>query len=217
MDVQPAGVWHVTYDTYSTRRVGEDFSTDLGLTYGFKLSGDVGMEVGVDWLSRTTYPFYFNAKAGIAEGALSSGSPGIGLGIFNVGTKKGDAAAGIGGTNQNVIHVELGKTFGDVRLHAGYYNGNDNILVSSTGAKEDDGFMIAFDYGFEPVEDADGSYNKYILAGDWASGDNLLGGGGVGLFWFFTRNASLLMGPVWFNDQGLNGKMKWTTQLDVNF
>ena len=44
MDVQPAGVWHLTYDTYSTRRAGGDFPTDLGLTYGFKLSEDVNAE-----------------------------------------------------------------------------------------------------------------------------------------------------------------------------
>jgi len=58
---------------------------------------------------------------------------------------------------------------------------------------------------------------KLMLAADYASGENAIGGGGVGLYWFFTPNTSLLVGPVWFNDEVINGKMKWTTQLDINF
>ena len=27
----------------------------------------------------------------------------------------------------------------------------------------------------------------------------------------------LLVGPVWFNDRGLNGRMKWTAQTDITF
>jgi hypothetical protein len=39
----------------------------------------------------------------------------------------------------------------------------------------------------------------------------------VGLHTFLAANIDLLVGPVWFNDPGRNGKMKWTTQIDVNF
>lgn len=210
MDVQPAGVWHLTYDTYSSRRAGGDLPTDLGLTYGLRLGPRLNAEVGFDWFSRTTYPVYLNAKIGAPEGAFSPGSPGINIGIFNVGTKKGV-------TDQNILHFIIGKTVGRGRLHASYYKGDDKLLVSSTGNKEDSGFMFGFDYGFNPVSDGDGSYNKFVVAGDYASGDNAVGGGGIGLYWYFTRNASLLAGPVWYNDQGLYGKMKWTMQLDVNF
>jgi len=217
MDVQPAGVWHFTYDNYSNRRTNDyAFTNDLGLTYGLKLSEDVNMELGFDWLSDVNYPVFFNAKLGIPEGKLSPNSPGINVGIFGVGTKKYDATTGVG-TNQNIFDFILGKTVGRGRLHAGYYNGNDNILVSSDGNKEGDGFMFGFDYGYNPVEDSEGTYNKYVIAGDYMSGDNLWGGGGVGLYWYFTRNASLLVGPVWYNDQGINGKVKWTTQIDINF
>ena len=48
-------------------------------------------------------------------------------------------------------------------------------------------------------------------------GDNAIGGGGAGVYYFFTPDISLLTGPVWFNDPGINGRMKWTTQLDINF
>ena len=36
------------------------------------------------------------------------------------------------------------------------------------------------------------------------------------LTYFFTKNISILTGPVWFNDSKVNGEQKWTTQLDVN-
>jgi hypothetical protein len=59
--------------------------------------------------------------------------------------------------------------------------------------------------------------DKVQFAADYASGKNYIGGGGVGLYYYFTPNISILAGPVWFNDKGINGKMKWTTQLDMNF
>jgi hypothetical protein len=37
------------------------------------------------------------------------------------------------------------------------------------------------------------------------------------VYFFFTPQIDLLVGPVWFNDRSINGSMKWTTQLDVNF
>jgi hypothetical protein len=39
----------------------------------------------------------------------------------------------------------------------------------------------------------------------------------VGLYTFFNNDISLLVGPVWFNDRGINGRMKWTAQLDANY
>lgn len=42
-------------------------------------------------------------------------------------------------------------------------------------------------------------------------------GGGVGVYYFFTKNISVLGGPVWFNDRELNGGQKWTIQWDINF
>lgn len=215
MDVQAAETWHFTYDSYSTRRTGGDFPTDLGLEYGLRLSKVVNAEVGFDWLSKVSYPFYLNAKVGVAEGKLGKNSPGFSVGIFNVGTKKSDAAAGISGTRQNVIDIIVGKTVAkNLRMHAGYYRGSSALLRSSAGQKKNSGFMFAFDYGFKPTKDG---YNRFAFIGDYMSGKNALGGGGVGLTYNFAANAGVIVGPVWFNDQGLNGKVKWTTQLDVNF
>lgn len=206
MDVQAPGVAHITYDTYSSR--SGDFSTDLGLTYGVRLTKVLNAEFGADWLSRVAYPVYLNAKVGVAEGVLAKGAPGFSAGFFNAGTKKNV-------TNQNVFDLVAGKTVAkNLRLHAGYYHGNGKLLVSSAGKKQNNGFMFAFDYGFRPVKEG---YSKFAIAGDYASGKNAIGGGAVGLVWNFSPKADIIIGPVWFNDQGINGKAKWTTQLDINF
>jgi hypothetical protein len=216
-DIQPFGVFHITYDSYFTvfRKADDgagDFPTDVGLTVGVLPFEKLQMEVGVDLLEPTDDPLFFNAKIGSPEGVLFKGSPALQLGIFNVGMKS-DV------TNQNIVHLVIGKTIPHVgRLSAGPYIGNDKVLRSSQGDKENTGVMVAFDRGFMPTKDKLGNeYSKLVLAADYASGKNALGGGGVGLYYYFTKNISLLTGPVWFNDEGINGKWKWTAQLDINF
>lgn len=215
-DIQPFGVLHIGVDNYFTvfrkaEKGGSSFPTDLGLTIGVLPFEKIQMELGVDLLEASDYPLYFNAKLGTPENSLFNGSPALNVGIFNVGTKS-DV------TNQNIVHFMAGKTipvFG--RLFAGYYIGNKKVLVDKNGEKENTGFMVGFDHGFIPVKDKEGNeYNKLILAADYASGKNALGGGGVGLYYFFTKDISLLTGLVWFNEEAINGKWKWTIQLDIN-
>jgi len=210
MDIQAPGVWHITYDSYFTvghkgpGRVGESFPTDMGLTYGFKVSRKVLGEAGFDVLEPTDQPLFFNAKIGYPEGALRRNAPALQIGVFNAGTKTGV-------TNQNIVHLIVGKTLPRRmgRVHASIYRGNSDVLRSSAGEVENTGFMVAYDRWLTP--------GKYMLAADYASGKNAIGGGGVGLYTFFNRDISLLAGPVWFNDRGINGRTKWTVQLDVNF
>lgn len=212
-DIQPYGVLHLGVDNYFTvfRKNGGSFPTDFGLTVGVLPFDKLQLELGVDLLESSDYPWSFNAKLGAPEDALFKGSPTLQLGIFNVGTKK-DV------TNQNVVYGVIGKTIpGLGRLSVGPYIGNSSVLRDSDGNKKNTGIMAAFDRGFMPVKDKDGNeYNKIVLAADYASGKNAIGGGGVGLYYYFTKDISLLTGPVWFNDEGLNGKWKWTIQLDVN-
>ena len=67
------------------------------------------------------------------------------------------------------------------------------------------------------VKDKDGNeFNRIVFAADYASGKNAIGGGGFGFYYFFTKDISLLTGPVWFNDTDVNGRWKWTVQLDIN-
>ncbi len=215
-DIQPYKVPHIGYDSYFTvfKKADDgagDFPTDIGLTMGVLPFEKLQMELGVDLLEPSDNPLFFNAKIGSPEGVLFKGSPALQVGIFNVGTKS-DV------TNQNIVYGVIGKTIPRVgRLSAGPYIGNDKVLRSSAGDKEDTGFMAAFDRGFVPTKDKLGNeYSKLVLAADYASGKNAIGGGGVGIYYYFTKDISLLTGPVWFNDQGVNGKWKWTVQLDIN-
>ena len=208
-DIQPFKVWHITYDTYTTigkdaDEGGGDFPTTYGLTVGVLPFEKLKMEVGFDILEPTNDPVYFNAKIGTPEGALFEGSPALNLGIFNVGTKS-DL------TDQNIVDVIVSKTLPSNlgRLHLGGYVGNSMVLNDSNGENENKGFMVGYDKFIYK--------DKVMFAADYASGDNAIGAGGFGLYYFFTPNIDLLAGPVWFNDRALNGEVKWTLQLDVNF
>jgi hypothetical protein len=206
MDIQPAGLTHITLDNYSTigKDPGEDFPTDYGLTYGFKLSPTLLGEVGFDLLEPTDDPLYLNAKFGVSEGALSPQFPGIALGIYNVGTEREF-------TDQNIVYLVAGKTLPHNmgRLHLGGYWGNEDVLKDSDGDTSNTGWMIAWDRPLIP--------DKLSIIADYASGENAVGGGGVGLSFIFNKDVSLLVGPVWFNEKDINGDMKWSTQVDINF
>jgi hypothetical protein len=215
-DLQPRGVLHVGVDNYFTvlrkgTAGGGDLPTDVGLTLGLLPFTRFQLEVGVDLLEPIDDPILFNAKAGSPEGALFKDSPAIQLGIFNVGTRKGV-------TDQDIVYLVVGKSLrGAGRLSAGPYVGNGAVLRNAKGEKENTGFMLAFDRGFAPSRhDAKQEFNRLVLAADYASGKNALGGGGAGLYYYFYPDVSLLFGPVWFNEETINGKWKWTIQLDVN-
>ena len=174
IDIQPAGVVHLGIDDYST--VGStapvsEFPTDFGLTFGANLTSKLSAEYGVDILTPGANPLYFNAKLGFRENVLSKSAPAVQLGFFNFGTRS-DV------TNQNIAYLTVGKSLpnGRTRLAASYYMGNDDVLRSSTGAKENTGYMVAFDHAVVP--------GKVVLAGDYASGKNAIGGGGVGVYYY---------------------------------
>lgn len=207
IDIQPTGVTHVGIDDYF--RVGSSsgiaqLSTDVGPEWGATLSSKLAIEYGFDVFGGVDDPLYFNAKIGYRENVLSKNAPALQLGFFNFGTKK-DV------TDQNILYLVAGKSLPDgrTRVSAAYYVGNSDVLRSSAGDSENTGYMLAADYQLVP--------GRWVLAADYASGDNAVGGGGVGAYYYFTKDISLLFGPVWFNDTGINGDMKWTTQLDLNF
>jgi len=215
-DIQPFGILHLGVDNYftvfrKTKNGASAFGTDGGLTIGVLPFEKLQMEVGIDLIEPTDYPISFNAKLGTPENSLFKESPALNIGIFNVGTKKDI-------TNQNIVFGLVGKTIPVLgRLFVGLYIGNSKALVDKNGDKENTGFMIGFDRGFFPAKDTEGnSYNKLVFAADYASGKNSIGGGGVGLYYYFTKDISLLTGPVWFNEKEINGKWKWTIQLDIN-
>jgi hypothetical protein len=215
-DIQPFGILHLGVDNYFTvfrkaKNGASAFGTDGGLTIGVLPFEKLQMEVGLDLIEPTDYPISFNAKLGTPENSLFKESPALNIGIFNVGTKKGV-------TDQNIVFGLVGKTIPYLgRFHAGPYIGNGDSLVNRHGERKNKGFMIGFDRGFFPAKDSEGNeYKKVVLAADYASGKNSIGGGGVGVYYYFTKDISLLTGPVWFNEKEINGKWKWTIQLDIN-
>jgi hypothetical protein len=220
----------------------DSFPTDVGLTVGVLPFEKLNLEVGIDGLFPGTRvspvmrsigsSLLFNGKLGTPEGAFfGDWFPAINVGIFNVGTKSEV-------TNMNIVDFIVGKTLGPFgRIHAGGYYGNpDAVLMREGGCKPtprnpalacipgasgelaNSGGMVGYDYGFWKVKDKAGNeYNKWVFAADYASGKNFIGGGGFGMYHFFTKDISLLTGPVWFNDHVINGQWKWTVQLDINF
>ena len=218
------------------------FPTDVGLTVGVLPFEKLNMEVGIDGLfpGSTLHPalrsighsLLFNAKLGTPEGAFfGSWFPAVNLGVFNVGTKQQV-------TNMNIVDFLVGKTLGPFgRIHGGGYVGNPGSLLmhengckrgateplfachpGQSGSLQASGGMVGYDYGFWKIKDKEGNeYNKWVFAADYASGKNLIGGGGFGMYHYFTKDISLLTGPVWFNDHVINGQWKWTVQLDINF
>jgi len=207
IDIQPAGVIHLGVDDYSavgsTAPVAQ-FPTDLWLTFGANLTPKLAAEYGFDVLSPGAHPLFFNFKLGFRENVLSPSAPAVQLGFFNFGTR-----AKV--TNQNIVYLTIGKSLpnGRTRLAASVYHGNADLLVSGTGDSHESGFMVSFDHAIVP--------GRVVLAGDYASGENLIGGGGIGAYYYFTKDISILAGPVWFNDKAINGSTKMTLQLDVNF
>lgn len=220
----------------------DSFPTDVGLTVGVLPFQKLNMEVGIDGLFPGTrvHPLLrsignsilFNAKLGTPEGAFfGSWFPAINVGIFNAGTREQV-------TDMNIVDFIVGKSLGPFgRLHAGGYYGNPGsalmreggcksapddpalaCIPGASGKLDNAGWMVGYDYGFWKVKDKEGNeYNKWMFAADYASGKNFIGGGGFGMYHFFTKDISLLTGPVWFNDHVINGQWKWTVQLDINF
>ncbi len=214
IDIQPYGVPHLGIDDYFTvnRKLsdsGSAFPTDVGLTIGVLPFKKIQMEIGIDAFEPSDYPYLFNAKIGTPEDSLFNGSPGFSIGIFDAGTKPTV-------TGYNIGDAVIGKTIPYIgRLHVGYYYGNEKLLVNGEGKSENQGWMVAFDRTI--VNIGQKWMDSIAFAADYASGKNLVGGGGFGLFFYFTKDIDVLTGPVWFNDTKINGRWKWTTQLDVNF
>ena len=210
IDIQPAGVTHLDVDNYfsvGSNHPNDEFGTDVGLLWGAQVTKKLAAEFGFDVFgSPSTTPFVANAKIGFRENTLSSNAPALELGFFGFGQERGPS------DNQlDVIQLVTGKTLSDgtTRLHASVYIGNADALRSSAGGEQNAGFMAAIDHALPG--------GKWVLAADFASGKNAIGGGAVGVYYYFTKDIAILTGPVWFNDKGINGGPKATVQLDVNF
>jgi hypothetical protein len=216
---QAPGVPHVTYDTYFGKgpaagsQGAPNYPIDTGLTIGLLPSKKIQGEVGFDLLLPSQDPFYLNAKLCTPESSLFPGSPGISFGIYNVGFKEGV-------TDYNVLHLMFQKAIpGGGYIAAGGYHGlNRTLFTNSEGEVVRTGAMVGF---FSPdIKVGLKGLKKINLTADVQTGKNVLGAWGVGAYFYFADNVSLLVGPVFFLDKNLQPggrKTLWTAQIDIDF
>jgi hypothetical protein len=213
-DVQAYKTVHLGIDNYVRAERKDDGSRDpnvydLGLTAGVLPFEKVQMEVGVDYLVNGTafdnYPLYFNAKLGTPENSLFTHSPALAIGGYNFGTKNDI-------TDQNIVYALAAKTVPVVgRISAGYFTGNDKVLLDENGNKENDGILLSWDRTISEISD------KLWASVDYQGGDSAMGALSFGAAWAFFKNVSLLVGYDIYNNDKVAGENTFTTQLDINF
>ena len=227
-DIQSFNVWHLGLDNYLRTSGTSHFTPgqrdpnvyDGGLTVGVLPFDKVQMEVGADYIAYGNgyddYPLYFNAKVAIPENALVTNMPALAIGGYGFGTNsKKDSPVR---TDQNVIYGLVAKTLpalGAVpslgRLSAGYYVGNDEVLLGTDGNKANDGVLLSWDRTMSEISD------KLWLAVDYMGGGNVLSALSFGASWAFSKNVSVILGYDIYEEKALAGANTFTTQLDINF
>jgi hypothetical protein len=219
--VQPFLLPHLTFDTYFNDKAA--YPIDLGVTVGVLPFEKVQAEVGIDFF----FPYwglnYFfvqpagalllNAKVGLTEGAFGEWFPGISGGIMGVGLNQG--------TQFDVLHAEVGKTFFFGALTAGgYYGaGGANAIWSDVDGVvlTRGGFMASY-VSPDVVLDLKGLY-KINFCADIMTGNSAFAAAGGGIGVYFTPSIDVITGPVFFLNkysQPAGSTMMWTVQLDVD-
>lgn len=209
-DIQPYKTVHFGADTY-IKTAGQDGVTEptvtnLGLTVGVLPWEKFQMEIGLDYRDiggNHTYPMLFNAKIGTPEDALFKYSPAIAIGGYDFGTKKDFS-------DYNIVYAIAAKTIGNLgRLSAGYYTGNDKLLLDVNGNKDNHGVLLAWDRTISEISD------KLWLAVDYQGGKNSYGALSAAFAWKFAPNVSVIFGYDIFNERSY--KPTATIQLDIDF
>lgn len=218
-DVQAVKTVHLGIDNYVRADRKSDGSRDpnvfdIGLTAGVLPFEKVQLEVGIDYFSvgnsYDNYPLYFNAKLGTPEDSLFKYSPALAIGGYNFGTN-GNSGSALR-TDQNIVYALAAKTLPVIgRLSAGYFSGNDKVLLDQTGSKENDGVLLSWDRAMPEISD------KLWLAVDYQGSDSAMGALSFGGSWAFSKDVSLIIGYDIYNNQNIAGKNTVTTQLDINF
>lgn len=214
-DVQAFNVWHTTTDVYLAAE--QDASggrvppvTNLGLTVGLLPFSKLNLEVGLDHKAGLgaldDYPIYGNLKLGIPEGALGKGSPAFALGIFDLGTQ-----AGL--TDDNVAYLKVAETFafGGVswgRFSLGCFSGNEDLLLDSQGASDNQGILAAWERVCPEVSE------KLWVCVEYVGTESAYGTLNVGASWKCSDNVALLVGYDGFNNDELVDTA--TVQIDID-
>ena len=220
-DIQKFGTFHLGIDNYIRSQENDNGARphvfDIGLTAGVLPFEKVQMEAGFDLItygdsSLDDHPLYFNAKLGTPEGALASWSPALAVGGFAFGTNTDSKNPEDFRTDANIVYGLVAKTFPVVgRLSAGYYVGNDEVLVDADGDEDNDGVLLSWDRTMSEISD------KLWAAVDYQGGDNSFGALSFGVSYAFAPNVSVIFGYDIYNENATGGEDTYTTQLDINF
>jgi hypothetical protein len=237
VDIQPYKTFHLNLDTYI--RSGKEDPANLtgaapgqnlspvyvfGPTVGISPFEKIQAEVGFDLIyggantniGLDKYPFYGHFKIGTPED--NTWKPAVVIGMYNIGTKTGDARKGELATAHDMAYALVGKTLPVVgRLSAGGYVGNKKVLITdekdaSGNFKSDEkGALLSWDRTMPEISD------KLWLGVDYMSGRNLNGGVSFGAAWSFAKNVSVIFGYDVWNNRKVAGENTFTVQVDINF
>lgn len=209
-DTQAARTVHLGVDNYNTifKKTddgGHSAPTTYGLTIGLVDTAYVGLEAGLDLKEQSDYPIYLNVKLQIKEDSVAQYFPAIAFGVYDAGTES-DV------TNANIAYVLFAKTFPIIgRLSAGYYLGNEDLLLDVSGESDNNGVLISFDRTLAEIDD------RLWLAVDYMGAENSYGALSFGMSWRFAPNISALIGYDIYNDKEVAGENTITVQFDMDF
>ncbi|MDD4004178.1 MAG: hypothetical protein PHW69_03120 [Elusimicrobiaceae bacterium] len=214
-DIQKYKTVHLNLDSYLVMQNNADGTRKapqsvIGPTVGILPFEKIQMEAGVDLIYQGSaaldnYPLYLHGKVGTPEDAWFTHSPAVAVGLYNAGVKK-DL------TNQNMFYGLAAKTLPVAgRLSAGYYIGNDKVLLDEKGDKASDGLLLSWDRTMKEISD------KLWFCVDYQGGQSALGALNFGFSWAFSENTSVLFGYDVFNNKDAAGKNTATVQVDINF
>ncbi|HAF95269.1 MAG: hypothetical protein A2021_04475 [Elusimicrobia bacterium GWF2_52_66] len=212
-DIQKYKSLHLNVDNYlaAKREPGGLWKAPVfmaGPTVGIlpyeKVQAEVGFDIMKAGLASDNYPFYVHVKVGTPEGTAFAGSPALAIGGYNFGMKQGV-------TNQNIVYGLAAKNLAKLgRLSAGYYSGNDNVLLDDNGDKANTGVLLSWDRTISEVSD------KLWAAVDYQGSDSAMGAFSFGVSWAFASNTSVIFGYDVYNNHKMAGADTFTVQLDIN-
>ena len=212
-DVQKYKSVHLNVDNYvaAEKEANGSWKAPLfviGPTVGVlpyeKIQAEAGFDVMKAGLASDNYPVYLHAKVGSPEGKLFTGSPALAAGGYNFGLKK-DV------TDQDIVYGLAARSVGKLgRFSAGYYSGNDKVLLDENGDKANTGLLLSWDRTISEVSD------KLWAAVDYQGGDSAMGALSFGAAWAFAPNTSVIFGYDIYNNDKIAGANTFTVQLDIN-
>jgi hypothetical protein len=207
-DIQKFASVHLNDDVYA--RPSKPTILVLGPTVGILPWEVIQAELGLDLFflgnrEQDKRPLYVHGKLGTPEDSMFKWSPALALGVFNVGFKK-DL------TNQNIGYALIAKTIPILgRLSAGYFYGNDAVLVDEKGEAENHGLLLSWDRTLSELTD------KLWLAVDYQGSRSAMGALNFGAGWTFAPNIGLIVGYDHYLNKDVAGKDTFTVQVDISF